>query len=427
MKDVIELRRSLSDELHARAFDHFSGAGRFIRFVYFVEDNADLIVDYVNAFLENVGQAPIPRMSKFATFKLGHYSLDFEKHNEFISISFIQKSNSLAVGLLPDAYDARSVDLPLEWAQLSPGRVFHAIWLEVGGGPPEELNEQKIHQVMQARAVAANQFSDGAAQVYFAFDIDSAGFSRVALFNSNMVASRLGRAVQRIVELETYRLLALLGFATVKEHSAKLDSIAKHVGEITNELAEQIKQPESNVEDMLSKLSAQAADLENIYSNASYRMAATKAYDSIVENRLDGLRVSRIEGFQGVKGFLNRRMLPAIDSCRAFSERLRRLSERISRAGDLLQTQTEMIIQRQNQDLLISMNSRAKTQLRLQQTVERLSIAAVTYYGVGLVGFAGASLPLVAWGLNLDVLKAISIPIIAGCVWLTIRQVKRRI
>ena len=86
-----------------------------------------------------------------------------------------------------------------------------------------------------------------------------------------------------------------------------------------------------------------------------------------------------------------------------------------------------MIIQRQNQDLLISMNSRAKTQLRLQQTVERLSIAAVTYYGVGLVGFAGASLPLVAWGLNLDVLKAISIPIIAGCVWLTIRQVKRRI
>jgi uncharacterized membrane-anchored protein len=217
-----------------------------------------------------------------------------------------------------------------------------------------------------------------------------------------------------------------LGFATVREHGAKLDSIAKHVGEITNDLAEQIKQPESRVEDMLSKLSAQAADLENIYSNASYRMAATKAYDSIVENRLNGLRVSRIEGFQGVKGFLNRRMLPAIDSCRAFSERLRRLSERISRAGDLLQTQTEMIIQRQNQDLLISMNSRAKIQLRLQQTVERLSIAAVTYYGVGLVGFLGKSLPLNTWGIDLIMLKALSIPVIAGCVWLTIRQVKKR-
>ena len=235
-----------------------------------------------------------------------------------------------------------------------------------------------------------------------------------------MVASRLGRAVQRIVELETYRLLALLGFATVTEYGSKLDSITRHVGEITNELAEQIKQPDSHVEGMLSKLSAQAADLENIYSKASYRMAATKAYDSIVENRLEGLRVSRVEGFQGVKGFLNRRMLPAIDSCRAFSERLRRLSERISRAGDLLQTQTEMIIQRQNQELLISMNRRAKTQLRLQQTVERLSIAAVTYYGVGLVGFLGMSFPLEAWGIDLVALKAASIPIIAGFVWLTI-------
>ncbi len=425
MMSAVELRRSLSDELHARAFDNFSGAGRFVRFVYLIEENAALIVDYVDEWLEGMGQATIPPKSKFATFNLGNYSLDFERHTEFISISFIQKTDSVAMGLLPGAYDARRVDLPLEWAHQSPGKVFHAIWLEVGGEPPAELTEQKMLQLMQARAVAANQFSDGAAQVYFAFDIDSAGFSRVALFNKSMVASRLGRAVQRIMELETYRLLALLGFATVREYGATLDSIARRVGEITNELAEQIKQPESHVEDMLSKLSAQAADLENIYSNASYRMAATKAYDSIVENRLDGLRVSRIEGFQGVKGFLNRRMLPAIDSCRAFSERLRRLSERISRAGDLLQTQTEMIIQRQNQDLLISMNRRAKTQLRLQQTVERLSIAAVTYYGVGLVGFVGTSLPLNTWGIDLVVLKALSIPVIAGCVWLAIRQVKK--
>ena len=176
---------------------------------------------------------------------------------------------------------------------------------------------------------------------------------------------------------------------------------------------------------MLSNLSTQAADLEGIYSNASYRMAATKAYDSIVLNRLEGLRVSRVEGFQGVKGFLNRRMLPAIDSCRAFSERLRRLSERISRAGDLLQTQTEMIIQRQNRDLLISMNSRAKAQLRLQQTVEGLSIAAVTYYGAGLVGFLGMSLPLDSWGIDLVTIKAVSIPVIASFVWLTIRRVKQ--
>lgn len=425
--DVSNLRRTLSEELHARAFNNFSGAGRFVRFVYLINGNVADFIDYLNVFLTNEGQTLITVDSKFATFPLAHYSLEYERHTEFITISFIQKREApLGPGLLSEAYDENRVILPLDWARAAPMSLFHAIWLEIGGESPVGLNEYKMLDLMQARAVAANQFSDGAAEVYFAFDIDATGFSRVALYNSHMTASRLGRAVQRIVELETYRLLALLGFATVREHEPKLDAIAKRVGVLTNELGDQIKQPESHVESMLSNLSTQAADLEGIYSNASYRMAATKAYDTIVMNRLEGLRVSRLEGFQGVRGFLNRRMVPAIDSCRAFSERLRRLSERISRAGDLLQTQTEMIIQRQNRDLLISMNSRAKAQLRLQQTVEGLSIAAVTYYGAGLVGFIGLSLPLDLWGVDLAVLKAASIPVIAGFVWLTVRRVKQK-
>lgn len=99
--DAVDLRRTLSDELHARAFDNFSGSGRFIRFIYLVEGNADVIVEYVNKFLEREGQAPIPLSSKFSSFNLGHYSLDFERHTEFISVSFIQKYDSLLVGLSP--------------------------------------------------------------------------------------------------------------------------------------------------------------------------------------------------------------------------------------------------------------------------------------------------------------------------------------
>ena len=72
--------------------------------------------------------------------------------------------------------------------------------------------------ILQSRVVAANQFSDDAAQVHFAFDIDNAGFSRVVIFNHAIEATRMGRVVQRVVEVETYRLLALLGLATVKEY-----------------------------------------------------------------------------------------------------------------------------------------------------------------------------------------------------------------
>jgi uncharacterized membrane-anchored protein len=424
---VSDLRRTLSDELHARAFHDFDGAGRFIRFVFLTGGDADAVLHYVNRFLADAGREAIATTSKFARLDFASYAFRFERHTEFLSISFIEKGHMVKTGLLPDAFDAARTTLPLDWAFKAPATLFHAIWLEIGSKPPRGITPDKMLATMDSRAVAANLFSDGAAQVHFAFDIDAAGFSRVAVFNSAIPANRMGRVVQRIVELETYRLLALLGFAAVGEHAAKLGQIETQVAALTNELAAQIKHPDGQVENLLSTLSAQAADLEDIYSKTSYRMAATKAYQSILNDRLQGLRLSRLGGFQGVRGFLNRRMAPALDSCSAFSQRLTRLSERITRAGDLLQTQTEMIIQRQNRDLLRSMNSRSHAQLRLQQTVERLSIAAVTYYGVGLVGYLAKPLPLAVWGVDLLMVKAAAVPVIAFAVWLAIRSVKHTI
>jgi uncharacterized membrane-anchored protein len=118
-------------------------------------------------------------------------------------------------------------------------------------------------------------------------------------------------------------------------------------------------------------------------------------------------------------------MMPAMQTCVAFGERLANLSERIARAGSLLRTQTETNIQRQNRDLLASMNRRAKAQLRLQQTVEGLSVAAVTYYGVGLVGHVAKALPLQTWGLDFFLFKALAVPLVALLVWMFLRQVKK--
>ena len=418
------LRRTLSDELHARAFHDFDGAGRFIRFVYLTDGNSADILTYVNAFLDANGQDAMTDRQKFLRLEMDGYALRVEQHTEFLSVSFVEKGRRQGAGLLGDAFDPDLTHLPLAWAHSIPAPVFHAIWLEIGGKAPRGNTPEKMQAMMQSRSIASNMFSGGDAQIHFAFDIDDAGFSRIALFNEKIAPNRMGRIVQRIVELETYRMLALLGFAAVREHGARLGGIERTVGGLTSDLAAQIRQSHSQVQQLLSVLSSQAADLEEIYSRTSYRLAATKAYEAILNDRIGGLQLSRLEGFQGIRGFLGRRMTPALDSCRAFAERLSRLSERITRAGDLLQTQTEMIIQRQNRDLLRSMNARARQQLRLQQTVERLSIAAVTYYGVGLVGYLGKPLPLASWGLDINLFKAAAVPVIAFFVWLAVREVK---
>ena len=415
------LRRTLSDELHARAFHDFEGAGRFIRYVFLTDGNTGAILDYINAFLDAAGREPIPAGNKFLRIEMDGYALRVEQHTEFMSISFVEKGYNQPTGLLADAFDPAIAHLPLAWARGIPAPVFHAVWLEIGGKPPRGLTTEKMMAMMDSRAVASNHFSNGDAQLHFAFDIDAAGFSRIALFNQGISPNRMGRVVQRVVELETYRLLALLGFAAVRDNSGKLGSIERTVGDLTTDMATQIKQVDGQVQQLLAVLSTQAADLEEIYSRTSYRLAATKAYEAILMDRIASLQFSRLEGFQGVRGFLGRRMTPALDSCRAFSERLSRLSERITRAGDLLQTQTEMIIQRQNRDLLQSMNARARHQLRLQQTVERLSIAAVTYYGVGLVGYLAKPLPLGDWSLDINLVKAGAVPVIVFLVWLAIR------
>jgi uncharacterized membrane-anchored protein len=419
------LRRTLSDELHARAFHDFDGAGRVIRFVFLVGNDDRAAVSYINEFMVKNRLPVLDGGTNFCRHEMAGYALRIERHTEFLTISFLQSGLKAATGLAANAFDEELLGhMPFVWARQTPAPLFHAIWVEVGGKPPRRLSQQTMIEHLESRAVASNNFSDLAAQVHFAFDIDNSGFSRVVIFNSAIVGSRMGRIVQRVVEIETYRLLALLGLSTVKAFSGRLGAAEDLVSNLTNDLAEQIKLPDGQVQTLLSILSTQAAEVEEIYSQTSYRLSATTAYLKILNARLDGMRLARLSGFQGVRGFLDRRMAPAMQSCSAFSERLSSLSRRISRAGQLLRTQTELIIQRQNRDLLQSMNERAKHQLRLQQTVERLSIAAVTYYGVGLVGYVATTLPIDRWGMSLTYIKAGAVPVIAFLVWLAIRRVR---
>ena len=176
---------------------------------------------------------PIAPESKFARIEFDNYASGLSVTLNFSQFPSSRKADH-KIWSLPEAFDAEAAVCRLTGAA-APANLFQAIWLEVGAKPPLMLNDAKMLAMLDSRAVAANQFNDGAGQLHFAFDIDDAGFSRVALFNIDIPPSRMGRAVQRVVELETYRLLAL-GFAAVRDNGGRLGEIEDIVGKLTNEL-----------------------------------------------------------------------------------------------------------------------------------------------------------------------------------------------
>ena len=426
------LRQQLLDEVHARTFSDFNGAGRFIRFVYLTERGDDqAIIDHINTYLSAQGQEEISAHSKFLQSDFGNFRLRIERHTEFVSVSIIEDGKTVKSGLAEDAFDqGRLAYLPFQFIDQMPADIFHAIWLEVGGKPPPRFNQEKAKTMLESRAAPSDLIDDGAAQLVISFDADSKGFSRAVIFNQHMSAARLGRMVQRVVEMETYRFLAMLGFAKAQASSGKLSKLANNLSNLTRGLSKTISTGPSDDKpqiDLVKTLTNLSAQVEELYADTLYRMAATKAYREVFEARMAALQLNYLKDFQGIEGFIERRMTPAMQTCEAFSNRLDRVALRIERAGQLLQTQTEMQIQEQNRDLLQSMDKRALAQLRLQQTVEGLSIAALTYYGVGLVHYLAKGLPIEEWGGDLDIIKALAVPVVGISVFAVIRRTRRHI
>lgn len=422
------LRYELLEEIHARSFHDFSGRGRFIRYIYLTPDGDQKILDYVNAFLKSHGHPAAKPDMKFLRLDMDGYALRVERHTEFTTISFVEKGLVNKSGLDGSAFDPSALPhLPFDWISQLPCEVFHAIWLEVGGKPEFKLSQQDAQNILSSRAAPGNIISHGAAQLHLSFDRDENGFSRAVLFNSKIASGRLGRIVQRIMELETYRFLAMIGFSTVKQYSPVLNDMDKALNTLTEDIAATIQDPDRDMRPLLSRLSFISATLEKTNAETSFRLTATKAYRDIFLSRLQSFQPDYLEGHQGITGFTDRRMMPAMQTCEAFSNRLERITNRASRASQLIQTETESTIQEQNRDLLVSMDKRAQTQIKLQQAVEGFSIAALTYYAVGLVGYLAEGLPLESLGLNTSLVKALAVPTIGIIVWTLIRRASKKI
>ena len=411
------LRIELNDEAHARPSEALQAPLR-LTFLALYTDRSQRDQEWLHVceLARRFGHEPPLRVSHYSA-DLGPFRLKWERHSEFTRYKFI------VGGQCEDPFDPPALQaVPADWLARLPGEVMiatHAALLPVGAETPDYDALATRHfggNVLVGAGIAA-----GAGLALTDFRIRD-GFSRLLLLDRSMTPRQAGRTMQRLLEIDTYRLMALLALPVAHGLTPWLNEAERELAEITAALVES---SEASEPVLLERLTRLEAEIESRQSAHHFRFSAAKAYHELVQRRIEELREVRSQGLQTFREFTERRLAPAMSTCASVSVRVESLSQRVARATELLSTRVAVSRERQNQQVLESMNRRAEAQLRLQQTVEGLSAAAITYYVVGLVGYAAKGVKAFGWPVNVDLTMAISIPIVALVTLLGVRHVRK--
>ena len=415
-------RRELNDEVHARPPDSLPTpcAVTYIARLPRRDPQSGVGKDLLGDLLERFGQERPDRATDHFTTMLGDDRLRWERHTEYNRYTFVAPVD-------PQDTSSRfhEPDVPADWLEDMQGEVFVAIRAKIVG--PEEINTP-IHEISRkcfnGNTLIGSRVADDGGLAVTDMRIHDDGFSRIVLINEKMSDAQTGRVLQRLFEIETYRMMALLALPVARELSPILDEDELELSAVGESLVNAEAHDEQSWLDRLTRLSASS---QSRHQRSNYRFAAADAYYEIVLQRINELRETRIHGLQTFEEFTTRRLTPAVKTYRAVSRRQQSILEQIARATKLLSTRIDISRQQQNQSLLASMNRRVKMQLRLQATVEGLSVAAVTYYVVGLVGTLARGVESMGVPLNQSLVSAVSIPIVAGVAYMGIRQLRKKI
>ena len=417
------LRYELSNELHARPFPNLTApaTGVFLA-VKRVESAAsrDQFDDFAHlqALLDRYGAAPPKPGASHYSGELGKYHLKWERHTEFVTYTAFRE------GVSERPFDPAEFEVfPAEWLETAPGHRITSAMIRIETRKDEDTIRQQIGDWFVADSVAVARVLDDSAIVAGDFRIDPAGHLRFMVSADPEIGTRrMGRVVQRLFEIETYKTMSMLGFARVGEMRPDMGGLEERLTHLISNM------PGGSVaaEDTLDDLLEISAKLEGMVARSSYRFGATAAYEQIVKQRITVLREERFDGRQTFGEFMMRRYDPAMRTVRSTKERLDAMADRAIRAGELLRTRVDVERSAQNQALLESMNRRADMQLRLQRTVEGLSVVAISYYAVSLAAYL--LYPLTApTGLSKEMLTALAAAPVVLLVWWMIRRVRKEL
>jgi len=406
------LRSAVLNEIHARPF-HMMEAPRIVLNYAFMTDagHADAARDRLAALCIRNGLPQPAAHARHHVVDLCGGTLRWESHAEFTTYSWDARGGA---GALP-------AETPFGEAFEAPGPLMVAARLDL------VADQRPIAELLSGfdpGSLAVSEVAGGRGLIASDFREDGDGYTRLLVVDRGLEQQEAGPIVQRLLELETYRTLAMLGLPEAQRLHPELRRIEMEL--VANTGRFRASEGFEANRALLDDLTAQAGDLEAGAAESAFRFGASRAYSEIVRLRLNAMDEQPIAGYSSFTAFLARRMAPAMRTCQTVEGRQQDLSRKLARAAALLRARVDVELSQQNRALLDSMNRRARLQLRLQQTVEGLSVAAVSYYVVGLIGYLAKGSSVVGFELDPAHVTAFAVIPVALFVWFLVRRIRSK-
>lgn len=410
-------RAALAGEVHARPPLPLAAPARVLHFAMMV-GAADGEAERAHLAVLSPRSLPPPGAKHIAIPLADGTNLIWEKRTEF-STWTLYLNRDPGQSLLHPATD---LPLPDEWLAKLPGQLMVAVDVAVQASTEPVPNAEFLKRIFEGPTLVSSEIADGRATIWTDFFLGRDDVVRFILHDRGLSDAQRGRAVMRMLEIETYRMMALLALPLAQQVAPRITALERNLAELAGRMVDVARESEQI---LLREIAGLAAEIETLAVETPYRFGAARAYHALVERRIEELREARIEGLPTIGEFMERRLSPAMRTCITMAERIEGLSRRATRMANLLRTRVDVALERQNVELLDAMNRRSRLQLRLQETVEGLSVAAITYYVVGLIGYAAQALHAAGLSVDKEISIGVAIPVVAAFVWWGLRRFRK--
>lgn len=360
-------RHILHNELHARPSMYFEAPAQIFHLAFLDEDDTAQAI--VRALCDRHIALADPT-SRQGEFPVGAARLKWERHTEFLTLTLLMPGAtaspwSALPPVLAEVAEAYS-DLLINADQI---RVeSETTWL----GDTESYDFQDP---------VGSALDGGKATVWSDLRLHDNGLNRILVVNRQLDGRRLGRMVRRLLEIETYRLMASLTLPVARSLSTELRDYELELVELSEANA---RASTRDVKHLLERITDLSARVTQSQARTRLRFSATEAYAELVFERIAELHESRTGDCQQLGTFIAQRFRPTVRYCDSTSQRLTQLGSAVAHLSNLLQARVQVEMEEQNSKILQSLSTRADAQIKIQKAVEGLSIIAISYYLLSL-------------------------------------------